>query len=559
MNWKFIFAVGLLAGWAGAAGAPPTPPPAALPASHVFFFDVSGSTKDVYGAKGSAKRSQLAEGLFASGQMFRPGQPISVYEFTTTVKRVPGTWSPDLLKSHLNDKMTVITNGDTNLIAVLDAARGIAESQPHRLTFAWILTDNINDPKGSGGDAKQTQDFYTKMFEEPSPIRRVYFFPISKLKLVLYAFVMSDDPKLGGMDLDRFENSLASFGEGLKAPRIRAKPVGGERPLEIDASSISFEGPNPNATAEIMGAGRHTSMLVRGVKEGQPLAGTFRIRLRSRFDEWRIRRATVERTSLDDLESVDFPNVAGKVSAMLTPSGISVDPRSASSILYQLQLGQIDSSPTPKAPFFTLAAFNPDSTGTIHGRLTFRISQADLEFKLFNHPKQTAEVQEIFHLSDIGYFVHRDQGRATRLDFSMPVDFEVKYNYVPRWIATGLIGLVLCGASAFLLLGSRRSINVRLHGLSPQPFRVDGGHPVPISPAGTPLARIETDWKGTLRCKPLGNGVLVNGHRGAIALKNGMNLELSADGATHRYRVEIINSATPPRAATGSSSPGGIY
>jgi hypothetical protein len=149
-------------------------------------------------------------------------------------------------------------------------------------------------------------------------------------------------------------------------------------------------------------------------------------------------------------------------------------------------------------------------------------------------------------------------GQAARLDFSMPVDFEVKYNYVPRWIAAGLMGLVFCGASAFLLLGSKRSTNVRLHGLSPQPFRVAAGQPVPIAPAGTPLARIETDWKGTLRCKPLGNGVLVNGRRGAVPLKNGTDVEISADGATYRYRVEIINSSTPPQVARGSS-PGGFY
>ena len=192
---------------------------------------------------------------------------------------------------------------------------------------------------------------------------------------------------------------------------------------------------------------------MRGLKEGQPLRGRFELRVRSRFDEWRVSDAQVENTRLDKLESADFPISTSQMAARLTPTRVSVDPRSATSITYALDLGELNEPQTPKAPFFKLAAFNPDGQGVVQGRIVLRIGNPKLTLQIFNDDATAQAVKSVFHLEDIGYFVPRAAaGRELRLDFAQRVEFDVGYNYLRRWLvvagllaAAGILWLVVFG------------------------------------------------------------------------------------------------------------------
>ena len=90
-------------------------------------------------------------------------------------------------------------------------------------------------------------------------------------------------------------------------------------------------------------------------------------------------------------------------------------------------------------------------------------------------------MQSIFHLSDIEYFVPKTMaGNVDRLDFSVPVEFEVAYNVWPRWAALGGIAVALLILVALLFRSSRTVTWIRLSGSSQESFRIGGRQRVPL-------------------------------------------------------------------------------
>jgi hypothetical protein len=535
--------------------------PSSAPAGfmHLFYFDASGSMRNRVGIPESGERERLQESLFHSDWLFHAGQQSRCYQFTVQVEPVNG------MASTLNiaqlgefvEKRWTIGSGNTDLVGVLDSAQQVAAGNPKgATTLAWILTDNVNDPNGAGGDVENTRAFYQRMFQNDTNVQRLYFFPMTDFKLVLYLLVFSSDPALGGLDLDHFEKELGTYAKTIRAPRIRAKPVGGERPLEIDPR-IQFEGVSQDVSAEMIGIGRRGALVVHGMKEHEPLSGIFKLRLKSRFEEWRIEKATIERTSLDGIESTDFPNILDRLSARLTPNGITVDPQSTSSIAYSMELGSQDAPLTPEAPFFSLAAMSPDATGIIRGRLSLKIGNPKLQLKLISDPKLTKAVRQIFQLEDIEYFVPKNlASEQIRLDFAIPVDFEVSYRWGIRWLFWAAV-LLLPVLMIFLFFSrSSHALNIRVEGYSDATITLSGKVAYPISPAGKALAQLTSSFGGVL-CRPL-EGALVNGSRKAVALKSGSHFEIQREDASYRYRLEILKDTKAPPSSQ-SSSPGGFY
>ncbi len=524
---------------------------------YVFLFDVSGSMRRTLGYPGSAARQYISQHLFLNPEMFLEGRPVSIYTFTTRCRR---EFSGVLRHSTIQDLLLTglpISHENTDLVETLRAAQGeFGRSAKGSVTLAWILTDNVNDPAGTGADDINTRAFYAAMFQQNAQAQRMYFFPLKDYKLVLYLLVFAPDSSLKGMDIDRFEDRVAGFARALGAPKIRAKPVGGESPLEFDPH-ITFTGDDSGVIAELVGTGRRATLVIRGLREDKPLSGKFRLRVRSRFDEWRIEHATVEMTRLDDLESGQFPNLGGKMSARLSPSGVTVDPRSASSIVYTLDLG--NDGQIPKAPFFEPAAFNPDGFGVVTGKLVMKIGDPKLTLKIFNDEATTQAVQSIFQLKDIEYFVPRSAaGKEIRLDLAVPVRFEVRYNYLPRWLA--LIGttLLLGGCAVWLLQSSHKAVQCRLVGYQEDSFALTHRGAFPISPAGTRIAELRRSLFGGIVCKPM-PGVTANHKSGAQPVANGGRIELTSGQTVYDYRLEILSrrsSNTDKRAGTAT---GGYY
>ena len=300
-------------------------------------------------------------------------------------------------------------------------------------------------------------------------------------------------------------------------------------------------------------------MIVRGLKEGQPLRGRFEMRVRSRFDEWRVSDAQVEATRLDKLESADFPNIDGQMAARLTPTRVSVDPRSATSITYALDLGELNEPQTPKAPFFKLAAFNPDGHGVVQGRIVLRIGNPKLTLQIFNDDATTQAVKSVFHLEDIGYFVPRAAaGRELRLDFAQRVEFDVGYNYLRRW---AVVAGMLAGAGIlWLAVFGRRGQPVfcRLVGYTGgDSIALAAGHVFPIVVDGERIGELRRGWSGGVECRPAA-GVTVNGKRGSTALGDGSPVELHAKDTTYVYRLEIIGAAAGA-ASSGAGTTDSTY
>ena len=509
-------------------------------------------TKTLGGA-GSPARHYLADHMFASPAMFREGQPLSVYTFTVKCRpEFSGAVNYSNLRNMLENGLP-ITHEDTDLVATMRKAQAEYANDTHGgITLAWVLTDNVNDPAGNGGDEVNTRAFYGEMFREDIGAQRMYFFPLKDYKLVLYLLVFAPDATVRGIDMDNFEDAVAGFARSLGVPKVRAKPVGGENPLEF-----SFNTNDAGPVCEVIGVGRKSSLVCHGLKEGHPLTGKFQLRLRSRFDEWRVEHANVESTRLQDLKSDDFPNVGGNTSAHLSPSTVTVDPRATSEVVYTLDLGE-GQDQTPRASFLKLAALNPDGHGVVEGKLVMKIGDPQLKLKFLDDPVTTEAVRSIFNLENVEYFVPKAAAsKEIRLDFAIPVRFEVGYDYVTRWLVLAGVLILLGGMSIWLLTLGHRPVQCRLIGYQEEPFTLTSNAAFRIAPSGKPLAELRKGMFGGIECRPR-PGVTMNKKHGPVAVVNGGAIKLAFEDVVYSYRLEVLSSARAP-AAPSASPPGGGY
>jgi hypothetical protein len=525
------------------------------PFNQVLFFDVSGSMTKTLGGAGSPARHYLAEHLFSSPAMFREGQPLSVYTFTTVCRpEFSGAVNYGHLRNMLETGLPIVPHGDTDLVETMHKAQAEYAKDTHGgITLAWVLTDNINDPKGNGGDVRNTQDFYGEMFREDTGAQRMYFFPLKDYKLVLYLLVFAPDASLRGLDMDNFEDAVAGFARSLGVPKVRAKPVGGENPLEF-----SFTANSAGPVAEVIGVGRKSSLVIHGLKEGHPLTGQFQLRVRSRFDEWRVEHANVESTRLQDLQSDQFPNITGNTSAHLSPSTVSVGPRATSEVIYTLDLGE-GQDQIPRASFFKLAALNPDGYGVVKGKLVMKIGDPQIKLEFLDDPVTTAAVHSIFNLENVEYFVPKSvANKEIRLDFAIPVRFEVGYDYIPRWLTLAGILILIAGTSIWLFTGGHRAVQCRLIGYQEEPFTLTSNAAFRIAPGGKPLAEMRKGLFGGIECRPR-PGVTVNKRRGPVSVTNGGTVELAFEDVTYPYRLEVLSAARGTPARGAKPQDGGFY
>ena len=189
---------------------------------HMLLVDVSGSMRNTLGPPASPVRRFLAQNLLSS-PLFAAGQPVSLYGFSVAghqTREYQGGFERAELEKRLVDGLP-ITRADTDLVYVLQMIENEARRAPKpALTLAWIITDNVNDPRGAGADAQNTRAFYSALFREGSPIQRMYFFPLKDYRLVVYLLVCGPDAALYGLDTEQFEESLRPLQLGLRAPRI---------------------------------------------------------------------------------------------------------------------------------------------------------------------------------------------------------------------------------------------------------------------------------------------------------------------------------------------------
>jgi hypothetical protein len=244
--------------------------------------------------------------------------------------------------------------------------------------------------------------------------------------------------------------------------------------------------------------------------------------------------------------------------AHLSPREVTVDPRSQSEKVYTLDLGE-DGQQAPQAPFFTWAALNPDNHGVINGKLVLKIGDPKLVLKIFNDPATTADIQSVFRLKDIEYFVPKSAaGSAMRLDLEIPVQFEVGYDPWTRWLALGGALLVLAGGAIWILVARGRSVECRLIGYQEETFRLTPAAAFPIIDRGTQIAELRESMFGGIRCRPL-PGVILNGRSGAARVGNGDPIELARGEMRYSYRLEVLSRRGSAPQEQKPTQSGGYY
>jgi hypothetical protein len=223
-------------------------------------------------------------------------------------------------------------------------------------------------------------------------------------------------------------------------------------------------------------------------------------------------------------------------------------------VRYALELGAGGDAPVPQAPFFTWAAWNPDGFGTVRGRLVLRIGDVDLRLQIFNDPTATEAIKNVFSLHDIEYFVPKKfHERELRLDFAVPVEFEVEYRHWPRWLATVVSLLAVVALLLFLFAGGARVRYLRLVGYSEEPLRLAPGKPQAFAPGGRPVAEFRLTRRGAIVCRPIGDAK-VNGSVKQTTVLPGSMVVIVSEGLEYSYRADVVQApaAAPPRPGAGS-------
>jgi hypothetical protein len=97
--------------------------------------------------------------------------------------------------------------GDTDFLEAIDRSTGEINQ-----AIVWLLTDNINDPTGGGGD-QATREFYDKLKDPQSSLRRVFVFPVitrwtdgkPASGLMLYAMLFSRSSNIPDERINAFD------------------------------------------------------------------------------------------------------------------------------------------------------------------------------------------------------------------------------------------------------------------------------------------------------------------------------------------------------------------
>jgi hypothetical protein len=235
-----------------------------------------------------------------------------------------------------------------------------------------------------------------------------------------------------------------------------------------------------------------------------------------------------------------------------------VGPRATSEVIYTLDLGE-GQDQIPRAAFFKLAALNPDGYGVVNGKLVMKIGDPQIKLEFLADPETTAAVHSIFNLENVEYFVPKSvANKEIRLDFAIPVRFEVGYDYITRWLVLAGVLILIAGTSTWLLVGGHRPVQCRLIGYQEEPFTLTSNAAFRIAPSGKPLAEMRKGLFGGIECRPR-PGVTVNKRRGPVSVANGGAVDLDFEDVVYSYRLEVLSAARAAPARGANPPDGGFY
>lgn len=334
--------------------------PAAARLEHVVLVDVSGSMGATWADH--SVRDAFAHALLANPKVVAGRENLIVRTFTTRqnpsfpddpCRLWPRSGGQPAMPAGDAEQRAVAagvldavktTSGDTDLNAAWRA--GLAEKQQwcHDAPgIVWIVTDNWQDPDGSG--VGNLDAFYHDLKSNPQ-VLAVILVPLIRNpngvqgNIVLYA-ILHGPANVASQVEAEFATRTRALAEAMGReapfsalpPRMITCKFHPSREPALRQVSIDFTPGDPEVSAHVEG----NNVVVEGLRPGKPLEGQLHFNLESRLAEWRLVGARLRPARLR------FDTPANGIVAQpndgewrISPPHVSINPGNVAAIRYSI-------------------------------------------------------------------------------------------------------------------------------------------------------------------------------------------------------------------------------
>lgn len=412
-----------------------------------FLFDNSGSTFGFYNDAGSSYR------VFAKALMknaVSENDFVSVYLFSKTEKNrgisSPQTLFQNTAKEFIPEKVMSLFKvakssdngyGNTDIIEALDKA---ISDLKNAAGVIWLVTDNINDNTGMGGDSSlaNTLEFYKRLRNDEN-IRKILLYPVpEKIKgenyssngYVCYAIVYSPVPLTQG--------SLEVYDKYIRNAGINIKPIT-LKPLDVGTVVLT---PKVTQTKVYPGKLYFDGKTLRGFgfDEGEKVQQVFSdLALKSNLYPYIIRSASLD-VRLENFSSTDY-SVKSLGSQKINPSSVSnVSPEGeVKGFSVTFNMPEI----TPSFSFNTI--FKEDFT--VGGQLILEVSNVDIALDT-TYLKSFQDLFALNSVPDIFKPVLKDK----KINTVIPLEIKIMYGSWRMFLLIGMIVILILIVAVVLYL-----------------------------------------------------------------------------------------------------------
>lgn len=408
-------------------------------------------------------REWLVRPLLTSG-IFQPGERVLMRGFDKRGSRGFIKDDPQRYYNGLWDVEQVLAavppteriNGAlTSIPEALDL--GLADLEAYGLSenaLIYLITDNVQDESGSANDP--IAPFYEKIYNDPR-FKNIYFLPIVREgdadALVMYVLNYATEQTQG------FPEKMEALGKALGHRPVLFRPIR-LTSLELDRSSLLVEDEDAVATVADFEDGR----IVFNVDAGRALSGRLKFRLRSKFKEWKIERATVTDASVELMESPHI--LAGdRLKWSLDPKTIELSPQQTSRTVYTIDLSSGGTVETATPGF--IDSFFIEPVSTVNGMVSFRVDEPVLRLAFFDDPALASKIRRVKGLEQIEEFLMpRSLPPADRvLELKIPILIKIRQPVRPKWVLALALGAVsACVLGLGLLLARPKTFQLNAAG-----------------------------------------------------------------------------------------------
>jgi len=412
-----------------------------------FLFDNSGSTLGFY-TDGSSSFKLFAKALMKNA--ITENDFVNVYLFSKTEK-ARGISSPQNIyqgsaKNFISDKVLSLFKvsrssdngyGNTDIIEALDKA--IADLNGSA-GVVWLITDNINDNSGMGGDSSlaNTLDFYKRLRSDEN-IRKILLYPIpEKLKgenyssngYVCYAIVYSP--------VALSQSSLEVYDKYIRGTGINQKPIT-LKPLDVGTVILT-----PKITQSKVYPGKlyfdGKTLRGFGFAEGEKVQQVFSdLSLKSNLYPYIIKSASLD-VRLENFSSSDY-SIKSLGTQKINPSTVSnVSPEG------EVKGFSITFNMPEITPSYSLSTIFKESF-SVGGLLVLEVSNVDISLDT----AYMKNFQDLFALGSVPE-IFKPILKDKKILTTIPLEIKINYGSWRMFVLIGLIIVIILVIAGVLYL-----------------------------------------------------------------------------------------------------------